>query len=186
MRLFVSLDLAPELHEEFATVQEAFDDAGGLSFTDPEQAHVTMKFLGDVDDDRVDDISETIDDAVERTGVDPFNASFEGLGVFPNLDYISVLWLGVDDGSAELTRLHNAIDDALVDEGFDPEEHDFTPHVTLARMKSARGKDLVVDRVENTHPIVGTMDVTELRLTKSTLTDEGPVYETVDTYPLDR
>lgn len=185
MRCFVSIDLTPDLREQVATIQDAFDDAAGLSFTDPAQAHVTMKFLGDVPDDRADDVSESIADAVDSTNITPFEASFEGLGVFPSLDYISVLWLGVDEGSRELTRLHEAIDDALADEGFDPEDHDFTPHVTLARMTDARGKNRVVDRVQHTHPAAGTMDVTELSLTQSTLTDDGAVHETYDTYPLD-
>ncbi|GGL46894.1 RNA 2',3'-cyclic phosphodiesterase [Halocalculus aciditolerans] len=184
MRLFVSLDLSPDLRDAVATVQESFADAGGLSFTDPTQAHVTVKFLGDVDADRADTVSETVADAVEAIDVGAFDASFEGLGVFPSLDYISVVWLGVDDGSRELTRLHEAIDDALAAEGFEREDHEFTPHVTLARMQDARGKARVVDRVENTHPVAGRMRVTELTLTESTLTADGAVHETKESFPL--
>ncbi|WP_256943984.1 RNA 2',3'-cyclic phosphodiesterase [Halobacterium hubeiense] len=161
-------------------MQAKFADAEGLDFVDPGQTHVTLKFLGDVADDREDELIDALETAVADSGVEPFDAELGGLGVFPSLDYISVVWLGVGDGSAELAQLHEAIETAFVEEhGFDPEDHDFTPHVTLARMNHAGGKELVQDLVRDRHPEVGTMRVAEVRLTESTLTCEGPEYETV-------
>ncbi len=182
-RLFVSVDL-DGLAQEVTRVQELLADASGLRVTDPEQAHITMKFLGDTDPDRIPEITETLETAVAESGVDPFTAEFGGLGVFPSLDYISVVWLGVREGSAKLTTLHEAIEAEMVALGFDPEDHDFTPHVTLARMNHAGGKELVQDVVENRDPDAGTMTVEEIRLTESQLTDDGPVYATVDAVSL--
>jgi 2'-5' RNA ligase len=182
-RLFVSVDL-DGLAEEVRAVQELFEGASGLNATDPEQAHLTLKFLGDTDPDRIPALVETLTGAVEDSGVDPFTAEFGGLGVFPSLDYISVVWLGVRDGSEQLTRLHEAVEKRTVAMGFDPEDHDFTPHVTLARMNHAGGKELVQDVVENEDPTVGTLQVDEIRLTESTLTDDGPEYATVASVPL--
>jgi 2'-5' RNA ligase len=102
--------------------------------------------------------------------------------VFPHLDYISIVWLGVREGGTELTRLHEAIEDSTVDMGFDPEDHEFTPHVTLARMEHAGGKELVQDVVRERDPDAGSLDVTEVRLTESTLTPDGPEYETVERF----
>lgn len=184
MRLFVSVDLPEDLADAVENVQSGFADASGLDFTDPEQAHVTLKFLGEVDDSRVDEVSNAIEDAIEASGVDPFSVTYGGLGVFPSLDYISVLWLGVEDGGAELTRLHEAIEDRTVELGFDPEDHEFTPHVTLARMKHAGGKEIVQDGVREQDPTVGTTRVEEVRLTKSELTQAGPEYSTVERFPL--
>jgi 2'-5' RNA ligase len=101
------------------------------------------------------------------------------VGAFPSHDYISVVWLGVAAGSAQLTALHEAIEAAYVDAGFDPADHDFTPHVTLARMKHAGGKAHVQNVLERLDPTPGTMRVTEVRLTKSERGREGPVYSTV-------
>ncbi|MFB6069060.1 MAG: RNA 2',3'-cyclic phosphodiesterase [Halobacterium sp.] len=179
MRLFVSVDLPDEFAQPLQDLQAEFADADGLNFVDPTQAHVTLKFLGDVDDDRVDDLGDALADAVAAADVAPFDAELGGLGVFPSLEYISVVWLGVGDGSAELARLHEAVEAEFVDRGFDPEDHDFTPHVTLARMEHAGGKELVQDLVRDRHPKVGTMRVEDVRLTESTLTHEGPEYETV-------
>ncbi|WP_353634812.1 RNA 2',3'-cyclic phosphodiesterase [Halobacterium sp. NMX12-1] len=180
MRLFVSVDLPDRLADDVASLQAKFADAEGLDFVDPGQAHVTLKFLGDVADDREDELIDALESAVADSGVEQFDAELGGLGVFPSLDYISVVWLGVGDGSAELARLHEAIEAEFVEEhGFDAEDHDFTPHVTLARMNHAGGKELVQDLVRERHPEVGTMRVSEVRLTESTLTREGPEYETV-------
>ncbi|GAB3677694.1 RNA 2',3'-cyclic phosphodiesterase [Halopiger thermotolerans] len=184
-RLFVSVDLPDDLAESVADLQNEFADASGLNFTDPEQAHVTLKFLGDVDENRLpaleDELAATVDDA----GVDPFEARFGGLGVFPSLEYISVVWFGAETGGEELTRLHEAIEERTTAMGFDPEDHDFTPHVTLARMEHAGGKELVQELVRERDPTIGEMRVDEVRLTESTLTDDGPVYSTVERFPLE-
>jgi len=182
-RLFVSVDL-DGLAEEVAAVQNLFADADGLNVTDPEQAHITMKFLGDTDPDRVPELVDALETAVVDSGVTPFTAEFGGLGVFPHMGYISVVWLGVRTGSDELTRLHEAIERETVALGFDPEDHDFTPHVTLARMTHAGGKELVQDVVETRDPDAGTTTVDEVRLTESELADGGPRYSTIASVPL--
>ncbi|MFW5937693.1 MAG: RNA 2',3'-cyclic phosphodiesterase [Halanaeroarchaeum sp.] len=184
MRLFVSVDLPAELSEAVASVQDLFADASGLDFTDPAQAHVTMKFLGETPAHRVDDVVEALETAVDAADVAPFEATYGGLGVFPSLEYISVVWLGVRDGEREFERLHAAIESELVDIGFDEADHEFTPHVTLARMNHAGGKDLVQRVVQEESPVVGTTTVEDVRLTESTLTEDGPVYETVHSVPL--
>lgn len=184
MRLFVAVDLPDALADEFAAVQEPFHDAEGLRVTDPAQAHVTLKFLGDVDDDRLPRVETAVADAVDDAAVDPFAVEVGGLGVFPSLEYVSVLWVGVRDGSEKLTRLHEALEAETTALGFDPESHSFTPHFTLARMDDARGKELVVRRVTETDPTVGRFEASEVRLESSTLTREGPAYETVARFPL--
>ncbi len=182
-RLFVSVDL-DGLVEEVAAVQDLFADASGLNFVDPEQAHVTVKFLGDTGEERVDELVSELAAAVEDSGVDPFEAEFGGLGVFPSLDYISVVWLGVREGGAELTALHEAVEDRTTAMGFEAEDHEFTPHVTLARMEHAGGKELVRDVVRDRDPDAGSRRVEEIRLTESVLTDAGPDYSTVESFSL--
>jgi 2'-5' RNA ligase len=182
-RLFVSVDL-DGLAEEVEAIQERFEGASGLNFTESEQAHLTLKFLGDTDPDRVPTLVEELTGAVEDSGVEPFEAEFGGLGVFPSLGYISVVWLGVRDGSAQLTRLHEAIEKRTVAMGFDAEDHEFTPHVTLARMDHAGGKEQVQRVVENDDPTAGRLTVDDVRLTESTLTADGPEYRTVESIPL--
>ncbi|SEA23140.1 2'-5' RNA ligase [Haloplanus vescus] len=183
MRLFVSVDL-DGLADGVADAQARLPDAESLRFVAPENAHVTLKFLGDTDPDRLDEIQAALMTAVTDADVDPFTATVGGFGVFPSPDYISVVWAGVREGGPELARLHEAIERELTALGFDPADHDFTPHVTLARMSDARGKDAVTRVVRDADPTVGRLDVSELRLTESTLTDDGPSYRTVARIPL--
>ena len=185
MRLFVSVDLPEALTEPFADLQEEFAGAGGLNVVDPTQAHVTLQFLGDVEEDRLPDLERELARAVSESGVSPFTARFSGLGVFPSLEYISVVWLGVEEGSEELTRLQERIEARTAAMGFEPDEHEFTPHVTLARMEHAGGKGLVQRLVRERDPTVGETTVEEVRLTESRLSSSGPQYSTLARFPLE-
>ncbi|MFB6135760.1 MAG: RNA 2',3'-cyclic phosphodiesterase [Halobacteriaceae archaeon] len=186
MRLFVSVDLPGDLAEAVAAVQREFEDASGLRFTDPRQAHVTLKFLGEVDAADVDALRADVARAVADAGVAPFEVTYGGLGVFPSEEYIRVLWLGVRDGAgdAELTALQEAVEARLVARGFDPADHEFTPHVTLARMEHAGGKALVQRKLRELDPTVGTARVDAVCLTESDLGEDGPEYATVHRAPL--
>jgi RNA 2',3'-cyclic 3'-phosphodiesterase len=183
MRLFVSADCA-DLAEPLADLQDEFAAASGLRFTDPEQAHVTLKFLGAVEADRLPALTRELRAAVDDADVAPFTVRLGGLGVFPSLEYISVVWLGTEAGGAELTRLHDAIEERTTAMGFDAESHEFTPHVTLARMEHAGGKAQVQNLVAEREPTVGELRVDEVRLTESTLTGDGPRYSTVERFRL--
>lgn len=184
MRLFVSVDLPAELAESIADLQTTLEDASGLNFVDPTQAHLTLKFLGDVAEDRVPPLESELEAAVADADLDPFSVRFGGLGVFPDLEYISVVWLGVETGGDQLRQLHEAIEAKTTAMGFEAEEHDFTPHVTLARMEHAGGKDLVQRAVREREPTVGETRVESVRLTESTLKADGPSYSTVRRLPL--
>ena len=185
MRLFVSVDLPETLAAAVADVQDEFSDASGLDFVDPAQAHVTLKFLGDVPEQRLEQVETTLEEAVSEAEVDPFEVEFSGVGAFPNADYINVIWLGVADGATELSALHESIEESFVETGFDPETHEFTSHVTLARMKHAGGKEHVQELLETYDPSPGSMTVDEVRLTKSELSRDGPEYTTMHRVPLD-
>ena len=183
MRLFVSVDL-DGLVGEIADVQETIADASGVRRTDPGNVHVTLKFLGEVEDERVPDLAAELAEAIDGAGVDSFTATFGGLGAFPSEEYIRVLWVGIREGGDELARLHEAIEDRTTEMGFDPADHEFTPHATIARMDHAGGKERVQRALRETDRTVGTLDVNEVRLTESVLDDDGPEYTTVKRFEL--
>ena len=182
MRLFVSVPL-DGLAEAVAAAQEPFD-LPGLTLTDPDQAHVTLKFLGEVDGSRLSELTGAIEGAVEAADVAAFDAEVGGYGVFPSLEYISVVWVGFRSGGEPLERLHEAIESRIVEMGFEAETHSFTPHATLARMRDARSKAAVREAVESEDPDLGSLHVDGVELTESTLTDDGSVYSTVERFAL--
>lgn len=182
MRAFVSID-CDAVAEEIRAAQRPFRGIDGLRPVDPEDAHITLKFLGDIPSDRLPALDEALSAAVAAADAAPFDLELVGYGAFPSRDYISVVWLGVGEGSEAVTRLHEAVEERTVELGFDPEDHDFTPHVTIARMDHAGGKEQVQELLER-DPTVGRTRIEEVRLTESTLTDDGPIYDTVSRYPL--
>jgi 2'-5' RNA ligase len=182
-RLFVSVDL-DGLADAVRRVQEPLAGLPGVDPVDPEGVHVTLKFLGDTPASRLGELSRALKSAVGVAGVEPFEASFEGYGVFPSLEYISVVWAGVGEGGPELTRLGEAVERETTAIGFDAEDHSFTPHATLARVRDARSKRAVRELVGNETPTLGRLRVEEIRLTESSLTPDGPVYGTVESFPL--
>ncbi|WP_049901634.1 RNA 2',3'-cyclic phosphodiesterase [Halococcus agarilyticus] len=183
MRLFVSVDL-DGFAAEIRSVQERVGDASGVRRTDPENVHVTLKFLGEVEEERVSDLAANLADAIDEAGVEPFAAVFGGLGAFPSEEYIRVIWVGVREGGDELARLHGAIENRTTEMGFDPADHEFTPHATIARMDHAGGKDRVQRALRESDPTVGALNVDEVRLTESVLADDGPEYTTVERFEL--
>ena len=178
MRLFVAVGLPDRLREQIAAVQA--DLPPSLRRTDSADAHLTLKFLGEAEPASA---ARALRAGVTSAGVAPFETTLGGLGVFPSLDYVRVVWLGVREGTAELTRLADAVEDATVAAGFEPRDHAFTPHVTLARMDDARGKDRVRELVAETDPAPGSFRVEAVRLMESTGGD--PRYRTVERVPLE-
>jgi len=181
MRLFVGIDLPEGLSDAVADAQDRFAAAEGLRAVDPGNAHLTLCFLGEVDPDRVDGIEAAVARAVDDAGVGPFEMRVGGFGVFPALDYVRVVWAGVREGAGveETTRLNAAIERELAGVGIEGDDRAFTPHITLARMDDARGKEVVQRVVRETDPDLGAFRVEAVRLKESTLTGDGPAYETV-------
>ena len=194
MRAFFAVDLPDSLAAAVADAQGPFADASGVNPIDPERAHVTLKFLGEVgerggdagadDAPAVDDVIAAGERAVDRAAVAPFETEIRGLGVFPNREYVSVVWAGVGRGGDALAALHEALEAETTALGVDPADHDFTPHVTLARVENATGAEAVRDALDDERPNVGTFQVDEVRLVESTLTPSGPEYEVVERFPL--
>src|SRR5205807_2390184 len=103
----------------------------GAHWVEPENMHITLRFIGEVDDST----AEEIDHALQRIAAEGFSLELAGLGTFGQGFKARSLWTGVNP-SAELSRLQGKIESALVRSGLPPETRKFTPHVTLARLKN--------------------------------------------------
>jgi 2'-5' RNA ligase len=174
MRTFIAVDLPEEFHSKLAHIQARFDGFK-FKFVDPALVHITMKFLGEVPEEKIGDISKALDGITCA----PFEIFVHSLGVFPKPKFAKVIWIGCEGNFEELHRL---IETSLSSFGFNQDPHDFTAHATLARVKylPKKKKDDFLHLLEELKDIeLGTMQVNTIRLKKSTLTPEGPVYETL-------
>jgi 2'-5' RNA ligase len=150
---------------------------GDLKVVDADNIHMTVKFLGNIDEESGEKVLKALRTAVK--GLDPFEMVVHGSGVFPTEDDPKIIWVGVEDPEP-LVKLHASVEKALKKVGFKPDDRGFTPHVTVARVRSQRNR-LRVKEVLEAHfdDEFGVVKVDAIFLKKSFLTNEGPVYTTV-------
>jgi 2'-5' RNA ligase len=127
-RLFVALDLPDDVKRSLEPLAKGLGD---VRWSTPDQQHLTLRFLGEVDNGTTHDVV----DALATVPALPFELRLKGLGHFPPRGEPQVLWVGVDR-SAELKSLKRRIDRALAAVGMRPESRKFAPHVTIARIRA--------------------------------------------------
>jgi 2'-5' RNA ligase len=147
-----------------------------VKLVETENIHVTMRFLGDVSPGMVDKVFEEM----KQVQFVPFNIQLKGVGVFPSLSYPRVVWAGIAEGANELRSSFEQLEPRLRGLGFAADEHGFSPHLTIARVRSARNKAQLADFVkQNTELDFGTIRAECLRLKRSVLSPRGPTYSTL-------
>jgi len=175
-RGFIAIDI--DVFSKLMEFEKEIKETGGnVKLVEPENVHITLKFLGDTNESRIDEIDKIMKDSVK--GIDPFNIKLKGAGVFPNQNYIKVIWIGIkqDEPIGIIVR---KIDEQLSKIGFKKEKREFSSHLTIARVKSAKGKDgilRVIEKYRDIHFI--DLRVDSIRLKKSDLTPKGPIYTTI-------
>lgn len=170
MRAFICFDPSDEVKEALKHLQKEFHDSGNINFVN--EFHCTLKFLGDIDESTLDIVKKLLSDIK----FDEFEVSLDHLGVFPNENYVRVLWVGLN---GDVLDLKNKIDNSL-DGLFDKDEYEFKSHITLGRVKFLENKHKFREKLNI--KLQGKFKVKEFKLMKSELTREGPVYEVLKTY----
>ncbi|HMP02217.1 MAG TPA: RNA 2',3'-cyclic phosphodiesterase [Gemmatales bacterium] len=148
-----------------------------IKWTDSDNLHITLVFLGEVDDRELPDVCRQAQAAADAADVGAFTLGLRGLGCFPHERRPRVLWVGVETGATELAALHEALEAALEPLGYRREDRRFTAHVTLGRTK----KDGPIARLAETLAAhrdwnAGECPVTEMHVMASQLSREGPYY----------
>ncbi len=179
MRLFLALQCSADVREKLAALQPQLLDMGRLKAVESENMHVTLKFLGGVDEGRLGAVTS----ALEKVSASSFTAAVEGLGAFPKPDYPRVVWAGLSDGFDEAVELHLKVDERLA--GFKPDKR-YHPHVTLARVRGPVDKPgLKAFLQAHEKTVFGSYSVSSFDLMESRLSPKGPTYSVVEKFPLE-
>ncbi len=176
IRCFVSVDVEDSsMLQVIQNLQRRIEETENIIKTvEVENLHLTLRFLGELPQPAV----KRIMDGLNSLSFKPFRIEFKGLGVFPSLSYVRVVWVGVGEGVDKLEDLHNQVNGILKRLGFGVEE--FSPHLTIARVKAIRNKPGLVKLLDEYRDVsFGYMDVASVRVKKSTLTSKGPIYSTI-------
>jgi 2'-5' RNA ligase len=181
IRSFIAFDLSNDsVVNRIATAQKMIMQTNAdVKLVEPKNIHVTVRFLGDIAPDMV----EKVYAAMRNIKFTPFNIQLTGLGVFPTINYPRVVWAGITDGADQLKRIWEQLEPQLHDLGFAPEPEGFTPHLTIARVRSGANKQRLVDLVERQEGYdFGNIRGDCLKLKKSQLSPKGPAYTTLKEY----
>lgn len=179
MRLFIAINLPAaecrRIHREAGALRK---QGLPVRWVEPENFHVTLKFLGEVRREDVEPVKEAVAKAAAANG--PFEAHVAGFGAFPTIRKPRVLWIGVEP-SPSLRCLKQDLEWALADAGYDREARAFHPHLTLGRAADdgAAGAFRGLDEVAATMDYAGSFGVKSVDLMRSRRGSEGPRYTIV-------
>lgn len=175
MRSFIAIEINNE--QILAALEELRKVKADLRPVGEQNLHLTLKFLGEIQEGDVEKIHAAMCSAFDAFGA--FEVSLRGIGVFPSLSYARVVWIGFEKGREKLIDMQRALDEELGKLGFGREKK-FEPHLTIARVKSPLGKEelkkFVLARKESEF---GSAAVEKIELKKSVLTPRGAIYTTL-------
>jgi len=169
MRCFVAIDVSEDVCKFIEKIKSEIKSKKFLKIAS--EPHITLKFIGEVNEIQKNQIIENL----KKIRYKPFEVIIKGVGAFPDMNYIRVIWLGCI--SKELEELAEIIKNNLRE--FNPKDEKFVGHITLARIKSKPDSDIYnfIERYKNIE--IGKFLVREFKLKKSVLTPKGPLYSDV-------
>ncbi|AGB05142.1 2'-5' RNA ligase [Aciduliprofundum sp. MAR08-339] len=171
MRSFIAIEVP--FTKEMESLQNSID--GRVKLVERENVHITLKFLGEIDEKTFEMVRQIVEDCK----VGSFKITLRGVGFFPNERYVRVVWIGVDNYEP-IERMARCIDEKLRKIGFQREKS-YVPHLTVAR---AKGRITIRNLEKFKNMRFAEMEVKEIKIKKSTLTPNGPVYEDLATIQL--
>ena len=188
VRSFIAIELPDEVKSGLVRLQAQLKTGKQppVKWVAPDGIHLTLKFLGNVASDKINEITTAIEAAVH--GIPPFQLEVKDLGVFPNLRRVQVVWVGVSGDTAQLNQLQQHIESNLAPLGFPRETRAFKPHLTLARLREQASPDerqIFGQLITNTEftEVYG-FSVDAINLMRSELTREGAIYSQISSAKL--
>jgi RNA 2',3'-cyclic 3'-phosphodiesterase len=178
IRSFLAFDIENNtvLNRLTATQKRLVQTGADMKLVESQNIHITMRFLGNIKSATAEKVLEEM----KQIQFVPFNVQIKGVGAFPNPNYARVVWVGITKGTDQLKDLFDQLEPRLRGLGFTPDLKGFSPHLTIARVRSGKNKQQLSKFItENTNHEFGAVKARCLRLKKSDLTPRGPVYSTL-------
>ncbi|MCI0639818.1 MAG: RNA 2',3'-cyclic phosphodiesterase [Gemmataceae bacterium] len=177
IRTFIALDTGKAIRDRLASLQGTLAQSGAeVKWVEKKNLHLTLLFLGEVEDRELIDVCRAVADVAGRHK--PIELCIERAGCFPNPRRPRVLWVGVGKGAQEVCALHDDLEKPLLELGcYRREERQYTPHLTLGRVKSERPMDKLAAALQKEQGFsAGETVLREVHVMSSHLTPQGPEY----------
>jgi len=180
LRLFIAIDIGEDIRKQMSSLTaELHNIVPGMKPVNPDVMHLTIKFLGSTNEKLILQIIDEM--KVSVASISSFTLRIAGAGAFPNPERARVVWVGIHtDGNNALTLIKEELDKRLSGLGFEIEERDFKPHLTLARIKFPQKGDKIqnfVNKYSSTE--FGTVNVASINLMQSTLLPSSAKYDCI-------
>ncbi|AMM54147.1 RNA 2',3'-cyclic phosphodiesterase [Pyrococcus kukulkanii] len=182
MRAFIAIDVSEEVRDAIVKAQDFIGTKEAkIKFVERENLHITLKFLGEITQEQAEEIKRVLAEIAKRHK--KHEVRVKGIGVFPNPNYVRVIWAGVENDEG-IKAIAQDIERELSKLGF-KKDKEFVAHVTIGRVKFVKDKlGLAMKLKELANEDFGTFRVEAIELKKSTLTPKGPIYETLARFEL--
>ena len=177
LRTFIAVDPGKVIRDRLVALQEALARAGSdMKWVEPENLHVTLLFLGEVDNREVAGVCRAVAGSCAK--IAPFMMTVGGVGCFGSPRRPRTVWAGLTEGGQEMTALHAALEPPLLELGcYRREGRAFTAHITLGRVKGERADDALAGALPKFAKWEGgTVEVREVLVMSSELRSDGPLY----------
>ncbi|MDQ7780313.1 MAG: RNA 2',3'-cyclic phosphodiesterase [Planctomycetota bacterium] len=185
-RLFIAVEMDESVRKRIAEMTAPLKKANAdVKWVQQDNLHITLKFLGEVDEGRIGVIVDAARGAL--AGFKPFVLTLGELGTFPPRGKPRVIWLAIRDVGGVLAGMSGALEKALEKEGFPAEDREFTAHLTLGRVRSPKGVERLEAAMAGLSAGAGgefAQKVDKVFLVRSVLTSAGPVYSTEHAFQL--
>lgn len=180
-RCFIAIDLPEHVKEILAQLQQSLRVwPARVKWVEQRNFHLTLKFLGEVPSETVQSVENVISEICSRHI--RREIFLNGIGAFPNAANPRVLWVGIRDVQKNLTEIWSELENNLAKHGFDREERQFSPHLTLGRVKEpAAGLAALIRGLQ---PVNIVIPVDEIKLMESRLSGKGPEYSCITSFYL--
>jgi len=180
MRAFIAIGLPKEIEDYLGKLEDKLKSTqADVKWVKPENIHLTLKFLGERDDKKVEQIKGALDEVSADNNA--FRIHIGSLGGFPNLNSPRVIWVGIDQGESETKKIAQGLEEKIAKLGIPKEERPFSSHITIGRTRSNKNREKLVQELKLQMNEFGGQNlefsVTKITLYKSTLTPTGPIYE---------
>jgi len=183
VRSFIAIELPEAVRESLSRLSARLRESGvNASWVRPSNIHLTLRFLGEVDEEGLDRLTRILTE--HYASVSPFPLSVRGTGAFPNLRRPSVIWAGVEPAEGALTEVQATAEAAAQAIGLPEESKSFHPHLTLARIRVPRGIEPLLARLQDEKDFSGgDFTANAVSLFSSELTPRGPIYRCLKEFP---
>ena len=176
LRAFIAIDITDEIRKELVRLQSELKKGlkGDISWVEPENIHLTLRFLGQINDAQLEEIEGIVLKIVKK--IKRFNMDLGVIGAFPDISNPRILWVGINFGFNELNEINAELEDCLETINFAVGEKYFHPHLTIARIKSIEGVNTLANLTKTIKPNKLPETVDSLIIYQSELTPEGAKY----------